>query len=41
MFCGHFGYFMTIGCFLCSFCTFFSFFGIMYQERSGNPALHP
>jgi hypothetical protein len=24
---------------LCSFCTFFSGFGIMHQEKSGNPGL--
>jgi hypothetical protein len=29
---------MTIWYILCSFGTFFSGFGIMYQEKSGNPA---
>jgi hypothetical protein len=33
------GYSMTIWYILCSFGTFFSGFGIMYQEKSGNPAL--
>jgi hypothetical protein len=32
------GYFMTIRCILCSFGTLFSSFGIMHQEKSGNPA---
>jgi hypothetical protein len=38
---GHFGYFMTICYILCSFGTFFRFFGIMHQEKSGNPAPEP
>jgi hypothetical protein len=29
---------MTISYILCSFVTFFPFFGIMHQEKSGNPA---
>jgi hypothetical protein len=29
---------MTIWYILCSFGTFFSGFGIIYQEKSGNPA---
>jgi hypothetical protein len=32
----HLGYFVTFGDILCSFGTFFGF-GIMYQEKSGNP----
>jgi hypothetical protein len=35
---GHLGYFMTIWYILCSFGTLFSGFGIMYQEKFGNPA---
>jgi hypothetical protein len=30
---------MTNWYILCSFGTFFHFFGIMYQEKSGNPVL--
>jgi hypothetical protein len=33
----HLEYFMTIWYILCSFGTFFSGFGIMHQEKSGNP----
>jgi hypothetical protein len=32
------GYFMTIWYILCSFGTFFAGFGVMHQEKSGNPA---
>jgi hypothetical protein len=32
------GYLMTIWSILCSFGTFCSGFGIMHQEKSGNPA---
>jgi hypothetical protein len=35
----HLGYLMTIWYILCSFGTVFSGFGIMYQEKSGNPAV--
>jgi hypothetical protein len=36
---GHLGYFMTIWYILCSSGVFFPGFGIMYQEKSGNPIL--
>jgi hypothetical protein len=38
IFHGDLGYFMTIWYLLCSFGAFYSGFGIMYQEKSGNPA---
>jgi hypothetical protein len=38
IFQGHLGYFMTLWYILCSFGTFFLLFGIMHQEKSGNPA---
>jgi hypothetical protein len=38
IFYGDWGYFMTIWYILYSFCAFFPVFGIMYQEKSGNPA---
>jgi hypothetical protein len=38
IFYGHLGYFITVWYILCSFGTFLSGFGIMYQEKSGNPA---
>jgi hypothetical protein len=34
----HLGYFVTIWYILCLFGTIFSGFGIMHQEKSGNPA---
>jgi hypothetical protein len=37
MFHGRFGYFMIVWYILCSFGRFFPGFGIMYQEKSGNP----
>jgi hypothetical protein len=36
-FCGHLGSFMTIWHILCSFGTLLPVFGILYQEKSGNP----
>jgi hypothetical protein len=39
IFYGHLGYFMAICYILCSFWYIFSSFGIMSQEKSGNPEL--
>jgi hypothetical protein len=46
LYSGHFEYFMTIGYIYWAFGNFvviwyiFPRFGILYQEKSGNPALH-
>jgi hypothetical protein len=41
IFYGHLEYFMTIWHIVCSFGTFFPGFGVMHQEKSGNPGREP